>query len=98
MKNTNTYNLAIIATSLALVYFASGIVSIAQATELLKAEPIEQSIFVQEAKDNLALSFTALTISQDTSEDIAKNMMVKQKDAAKQNKAVSLTKTALIAE
>ena len=48
MKNTNTYNLAIIATSLALVYFASGIVSIAQATELLKAEPIEQSIFVQE--------------------------------------------------
>ncbi len=100
MKNTNAYSykLAIAATSLVMVYFASGIASIAQATELLKAEPVQQNILVQEAKNILALSFTTLTISQDSNENMAIDMMAKQKGAAKQNKAVSLTKTALIAE
>ena len=100
MKKTNTYSykLAITATSLVMVYFASGIASIAQATELLKAEPVKYSFLLQEAKDNLALSFTTLTASLDTNTDITKNMITKQQDAAKQNQAVNLTKTALIAE
>jgi len=98
MKNTYPYKLAIVATSLVMAYFASGIASIAQASELLKAEPVEQSILVQEAKSNLALLFTTLTISQDTSKVMTKNMMPVQENATAQNQAVSLTKTVLIAE
>ncbi len=100
MKNTNTYpyKLAIVATSLVMVYFASGVASTAQATELLKAEPVKQDILVQEAKESLALSFTALTLSQDSNNDITKSMMAMQKNTAKQKRTVVSTKTALIAE
>jgi len=100
MKKTNTYSykLAIAATSLVMVYFASGIASIAQATELLKAEPVKYNFLLQEAKDNLALSFTTLTVNLETNTDITKNIMANQKDAAKQNQSVSVAKTALIAE
>jgi hypothetical protein len=98
MRNTNTYKLAIVATSFVMAYFASGIASIAQATDLLKAEPVKQGYLIQEAKNNLALSFTTLTISQVTNEKMTKYMIAKQKDTAKQDEAVNLTKTALIAE
>lgn len=100
MKNTNAYSykLAIVATSLVMVYFASGIASIAQAAELLKAEPVQHVNLMQEAKNNLALSFTTLAISQYTNKDIAMNMMAMQKNVTKKNQAVSLTKTTLIAE
>lgn len=100
MKNTNAYSykLAIVATSLVMVYFASGIASIAQAAELLKAEPVQHINLMQEAKDNLALSFTTLTISQDFNEGMTDNMIAIQKGTANKNQAVSLTKTALIAE
>jgi hypothetical protein len=99
MKNINAYTkkITIIATSLVMAYFASGIAAIAQAADLLKAEPIKQSALVQEAKDDLALSFTTLTISQFSDMNIAKTIITPQ-DTAKQNKAVTLTKTALIAE
>ncbi len=100
MKNTSAYSykLAIVATSLVMVYFASGLASIAQAAELLKAEPVKQNILVQEAKNILTLSFETLTISQDSHENIANDMMAKPKDAAKLNNTVNLAKTALIAE
>ena len=100
MKKTNTYSykLAVAATSLVMVYFASGIASIAQATELLKAEPVKYNFLLQEAKDNLALSFTTLTVNLDTNKDITQNIMAKQQNATKENQAVNLTKTALIAE
>lgn len=99
MKKTNTYSykLAIVATSFVMVYFASGIAAIAQATELLKAEPIIQHNLIEAAKDSLASSFTTLVMN-DSSEINADTMIVTQKHIADHNQVVALTKTALIGE
>jgi len=99
MKKTNAYSykLAIVATSFVMVYFASGIVSIAQATELLKAEPVVEHSLIQAAKDSLASSFTTLMIN-DSAENDADTLLVTQQRAADYNQAITLTKTTLISE
>ncbi len=100
MKKTNAYSykLAIAATSLVMVYFASGIASIAQAAELLKAQPVQEINLIQEAKDNLKLSFSTLAINNDSSKENAKVMLAKQKATVKDNQPVTLTKVSLISE
>ena len=100
MKNTNAYSykLAIVATSLVMVYFASGIASIAQATELLKAEPVQHVDLMQEAKDSLELSFSTLVINHDFNRSNVDSVIAKQKKTTNENKAVTLTKVTLISE
>jgi hypothetical protein len=100
MKITNAYiyKLAIVATSLVMVYFASGIASIAQAAELLKAEPVQEINLIQGAKDNLKLSFSTLVINTDSNKENVETMIVKQKKTAKTNLPVTLTKVELISE
>lgn len=100
MKNITTYSykLAIIATSLVMVYFASGIASIAQATELLKAEPIKHESLISHAQENLALTLATITLSPDSAQDNAKNMMTNERAMANQNKTIRISKTMLIGE
>ncbi len=100
MKNINVYSykLAINATFLVMVYFASGIASIAQATELLKAQPVQEINLIQEAKNSLKLSFSTLAINNDASKENAKTMMAEQKTTAKDYQPVALTKVTLISE
>jgi len=100
MKNTNAYpyKLAIIATSLVMAYFTSGIASIAQATELVKAEPIKHFELMQEAKDSLKLSFATLVINNDFDKSNADSVIAQQKNTTKENKVTTLTKTMLISE
>ncbi|OUR61973.1 hypothetical protein A9Q74_05795 [Colwellia sp. 39_35_sub15_T18] len=99
MKKTNAYSykLAIVATSFVMVYFASGIVSIAQATESLKAEPVVQHSLIEAAKDSLASSFTTLMVN-DFSENDAETMIVTQQRTADTNQSMTLTKVTLISE
>ncbi len=99
MKKTNAYSykIAIVATSFVMVYFALGIASIAQATELLKAEPVVQHNLIEAAKDSLASSFTTLMIN-DSSEYDADTMIITQKHIADHNQVVALTKATLISE
>lgn len=100
MKYTNAYSykLAIAATSFVMVYFVSGIASIAQSTELLKAEPVQHVDLVKEAKNNLALSFSTLVINKDVNLSNADSLIAKQKDFANSNQTVALTKVKLISE
>tara|TARA_R110001592_G_scaffold16123_6_gene69005 strand:+ start:4717 stop:5067 length:351 start_codon:yes stop_codon:yes gene_type:complete len=100
MKNTDTYSykLAIVATSLVMAYFASGIASIAQATELLKAEPVKQESFISQAQDHLALTFATITIAPRSAQDNAKNMIVMEKVMANKNNANPIIETSLISE
>lgn len=100
MKYTNAYSykLAIAATSFVMVYFVSGIASIAQSTELLKAEPVQHVDLVKEAKNNLELSFSTLVINNDVSQSNADSLIAKQKYFANSNKTVVLTKVKLISE
>lgn len=97
MKKTNAspYKLAIIATSLVMVYFASGIASIAQSAELLKAEPILQINLIKEAQDSLKVSFSTLVINNESNVNL---LMAKQEKSALENKAVNLSKKILISE
>lgn len=102
MKNINTYSykLAIIATSLVMVYFASGLTSIAQATELLKADPIEHENFIEQAQDNLALTFSSISIAPSSTQNNAKSMIAMQTDITNNNNnnVISLHKTLLVSE
>jgi len=100
MKNTNAYSykLAIVATSLVMAYFASGIASIAQATELLKAEPVKQESLISQAQSNLALTFATITMAPSSTQDSAKNMIAKETVTANRNKAMTISKTTLISE
>ena len=100
MKNTNAYSykLAIVATSLVMAYFASGIASIAQATELLKADPVKQEIFISQAQANLALTFAAITIAPSSAQDNAKSMIAMERVIANKNNVNTLSKTSLRSE
>jgi len=100
MKNTNAYSykIAIFATSLVMAYFASGIASIAQATELLKAEPVKQESLISQAQANLALTFSTITITPISAQDSAKDMIVLEKDTANKSNEIALSKTTLISE
>ena len=98
MKNTNAYSLAIVATSIVMVYFASGIASIAQAAELLKAEPVQHVDLIQEAKNSLELSFSTLVINNNFNESNVDIAIAKQKNTTDETKAMALTKVTLISE
>ena len=100
MKNITVYlyKLTIIATSLVMVYFATGIASIAQSTELLKAEPIEHESFISQAQDDLALSFPTIDITASTAQNNAKNMIAMQETVANKSQAIDLDKTTLVSE
>ena len=97
MKNYS-YKLAIVSASFAMAYFASGIASIAQATELLKAESVQHVDLIQDAKDNLALSFSTLLINNDFNQSNADSIIAQQKNTVDESKAVTLTKVTLISE
>ncbi|MCW8833073.1 MAG: hypothetical protein OQK09_15130 [Colwellia sp.] len=98
MKETNSYKIAIAATTLVMAYFASGIASIAQATELVKAEPIQEINLIQEAKDNLALSFSTLSINSNANTDNIETMIAEQKPTAEELPAITLSKVTLTGE
>lgn len=100
MKYTNAYSykLAIVATSFVMVYFASGIASIAQASELVKSEPVQQVDLITAAKNSLKLSFSTLMIKNDFNNSSTKSELVKQKDTANENQVISLAKATLISE
>ena len=97
MKNYS-YKFAIIATSVVMAYFASSIVSIAQATELLKAEPVEQASLISQAQVDLGLSFSTIIIDASSIQDSAKNMIAKQEVTTNKNKTFTLSKKTLVSE
>lgn len=102
MRNTNAktnksikIQLAIMVTSLfALTSFSSLI----QAAQLIKAEPIKQVSLFEEAKENLALSFSSLTISQSSTDELIKDTMAKQQASNQKNIPITLTKISLVSE
>ncbi len=98
MKNINSYKLAIVATSLVMAYFASGIATLAQAAELVKAERIKQATLINQAQANLAVSFDAITMTTSKIQSNAKNMLAKKKASAIKNKEITISKTTLISE
>lgn len=98
MKNTYSYKLAIVATSLVMAYFASGIASIAQATELLKAEPVEQASLISQAQANLMLSFSPITIASNTAQESAKDMIAMTEVTANQKSIATANKATLVSE
>ncbi|MFT6249223.1 MAG: hypothetical protein ACJAZQ_002437 [Cognaticolwellia sp.] len=98
VKNTNR-KIAIVAITLSTGLFALiSNSSMAQAVELLKAEPIEQISLYHEAKESLALSFTGLTISQNVNDEVKINTMAKQQNSVNKSFSVTLTNANLISE
>lgn len=100
MKNITIYlyKFVIIATSLVMVYFATGIAAIAQATELVKVEPIKHESFVSQAQDNLALTFPTLNITFNTAQHNAKDMIAMETNTVLKNQEISLNKINLVSE
>ena len=98
MKNTYSYKLAIVATSLVMAYFASGIASIAQATELLKAEPVEQASLINQAQANLMLSFSPITIATISTQESAKDMIAMTEVTKNQKSLATANKATLVSE
>lgn len=97
MKNY-TYKFAIVATSVVMAYFASGIASIAQATELLKAEPVKQASLISQAQANLVLSFSTIAISPSSTQDNAKDMIAKKQVTANPSITITSSKKTLVSE
>lgn len=100
MKNITIYlyKLVIIATSLVMVYFASGIAAIAQATELVKPEPIEHESFLSQAQVNLALTFPTLNITLNTAQNNAKDLIAMETDTVANTQEITLNKVILVSE
>ena len=100
MKNITVYSykIAIIATSLVMVYFATGIASIAQATELVKAEPIKHENFLSQAQENLALTFSTISIAPNATQNNAKNMIAIVSSTASKNPESTVNKATLVSE
>ncbi|MDP7593026.1 MAG: hypothetical protein QF552_10100 [Litorilituus sp.] len=100
MKNITAYlyKLTIIATSLVMVYFVSGVAAIAQANELLKAEPIEQKSLIEQAKQNLALSFSTLQVNTNMKEKAIKTVMMTKENSVNNSKAATLSNTVTVSE
>ncbi|KGJ96138.1 hypothetical protein [Colwellia psychrerythraea] len=88
-------------TNLLVVLFATTLFStVATAavpkTALVKAEPVNQTQLTTAAHSNLKLSFAPVKINY-TQQTTGSGLAI-QKQAAKQNQAVTLTKTRLMAE
>jgi hypothetical protein len=98
MKSINVYKLAIIATSMVMVYFTSGLASIAQASELLKAEPVKQEHLISQAEQQLALTFSTMSIAPISTEDSASNMLAEERITTNNNQTIMISKTTLISE
>jgi hypothetical protein len=100
MKNTTAYSykIAIVATSLVMAYFASGIASIAQASELLKAEPIKNESLIDQAQVNLAISFSTISVASGSVQDSAKSLIAMNNDISVTNKEITLSKEILRSE
>lgn len=96
MKTINAHKLAIAATSAVMIYFTTGLTSIAQASELLKAEPIKQENLINHAQTNLALIFSTITASSASTEENANNTFTQE--AMVTNKAITVSKFTLINE
>ena len=97
MKSINVYKLAIVATSMVMVYFTSGLASITQASELLKAEPIKKEHLINQAQQHLALTFSTLSITPSYSEDNASSMIAKENVRAT-NEIMTMSDTPVIGE
>lgn len=100
MKKTNTYSykLAIAATSAVMIYFTSAITSLAQAAELVKAEQIEAIQLHEQAKQDLQVSFSTLALEQEMNAIKIDSMLAEQKNVAKENQTVTITKLNQISE
>jgi len=97
-KSKTFYRLSIAASSAVMVYFAAAITTLAQADELLKAEPVAPVNLHLEAKESLAVSFATLSLATVTTTESTEMMMVKQKLNNSKNQPVTLTKVAQVAE
>lgn len=97
MKSINVYKLAIVATSMVMVYFTSGLASIAQASELLKAEPIKKEHLINQAQQHLASTFSTLSITSSSTEDRTSNMIAKENVRA-MNETMTMSDTPDIGE
>tara|TARA_R110002050_G_scaffold6919_1_gene27784 strand:+ start:1126 stop:1428 length:303 start_codon:yes stop_codon:yes gene_type:complete len=100
MKNITIYlyKLVILATSLVMVYFATGIASIAQSTELLKAEPIKHENFINLAQNDIALTFSSINIAHNSAQNNAKSMIAMQHKATDKDQKLTLNKALLVSE
>ncbi|MBU2924673.1 hypothetical protein Q4530_15595 [Colwellia sp. 1_MG-2023] len=98
MKSINIYKLAIVATSAVMVYFASGLASIAQASDLIKAEPIKQESLINQAQANLAVTFSTITITPSTIQDNASEMIAKERVVVNQSEVITLSKNNIMSE
>ena len=96
--NYSPQKLAIVATSMVMIYFISGIASIAQSAELVKAEPIVPAELVQAAKESLKQSFTTIAISNEFMKNDENSLIANQKDSSRQETSINLDKTLLIGE
>jgi len=97
-SNTSPYKLAIIATSLVMVYFAAGIASIAQSAELLKAEPVQKTSLIKEATDSLKLSFSTIMIDTNITADDVNVLVSSQREGATVNPVMTISKASLTGE
>ncbi|GAA6173208.1 hypothetical protein NBRC116592_28780 [Colwellia sp. KU-HH00111] len=98
MKNTYAYKLAIVATSLVMAYFASGLASIAQANELLKAEPIEQASLINQAQADLMSSFASINLSANSVQQSAKELIAMTKISSDKKSITINNKASLISD
>ena len=96
-SNASPYKLAIIATSLVMVYFASGIASIAQSAELLKAEPVQHVDLIKEATDSLKLSFATIVVNTDITENNVNTLMANKKESTT-SQDMTFSKATLVSE
>lgn len=102
MRNTNAktnkntkIQLAIMITSL---FTLTSYSSLIQAAELIKAEPIKHVNLFEEAKENLALSFSSLAISQSSTDELVRDTMAKQQASNQKHIPITLTKINLVSE
>ena len=102
MKNTNAFTkrkLTLVITTIVTGIFAAfSSISTVQAAELIQAEPIKQESLINQAQENLALTFSMVKIESVSTKESAVEMIASEKTKANKNKIITLSKTTLLSE
>jgi hypothetical protein len=97
MKKTNSL-ITLYAGIIASILVSTSSAASIPTSELLKAEPVNQSSLKSVAQDNLMQSFSIIEVKSDFSENKTATTLAHKKVQAKQNKPLTLTRTNRVAD
>ncbi len=93
MKKINVFS-----TLLATFFISTASVAAVPSSDIIKAEPMKQETLINQAKENLTISFSTVKIEANFTQLETKSTLAEQKVDANKNKAMTIAKATILAE